>query len=314
MLVHPTRRHAGLAKVLAIVAVTALALMGVAGSASAGQSKGSLVVTSVTDAATGLAGGVSGRPMSVTVQRLDLTGAPMLVNQATDVQLSAGPPGVLSGTVTGTIPGGSSTVTITGATYSAVANGVTLTASETSGPNLTDGTKTVNIAHTAFKTSATPHQTLDVIDPACAAPTPSMPTCGFLLLHNGASGDVLMSVGSCAGITSCLKNGATSAELVTATANLKDTEGVPLYSKAAPATIILGCDKTLCGQGGVAKFPVAVDLNDSGTFTTLANCPAKGVVGADQEACVDSVQSTKDNAGDVYTYVLFVHDIRITQP
>lgn len=314
MLALPTRRHTALARLLALLAATALALTGVAGSASAGQSKGSLVITSVTDAGTGLVGAVAGRPMSVSVQRLDLTGAPMLVNQATVVQLGAGRPGVLSGTVTGTIPGGSSTVTITGATYSAVANGVTLTASETSGPALTSGTATINVAHTAFRTQASPHQALDVTDPSCSVPTADTPTCGFLLLDNGASGDVLMSVGSCSGITTCLKTGSTSAELVTASINLKDADGMPLYTRADPATIVLGCDKTLCAKGGVAKFPVVVDLTDSGTFTTLDYCPAKGVVGAGQDACLDPVQSTKDGSGDVYSYVLFVHDIRITQP
>jgi hypothetical protein len=315
-MVRPTLRHRLRAAMLAVVAlVIGVGLTTVATSpASADPIKGSLVITSVNDAATGLVGGVAGRPMSVVVTRLDTTGVPLTVNQASVVALSATKPGTLSGTTTGTIAAGASSTTITGAVYSAVANDVTLTASDTSGPALNDGTISINVAHTSFKTQATPHQALDVTDPSCSVPTADAPTCGFLLLDNGANGDVLMSVGSCSGITSCLKTGSTSAELVTASVNLKDADGTPLYTRTDPATIILGCDKTLCAKGGVAKFPVTVDLTDSGTFTTLDNCPAKGVVGGDQDACVDSVQSTKDGAGDVYTYVLFVHDIRITQP
>jgi hypothetical protein len=315
-MVRPTLRHRLRAAMLAVVAlVIGVGLMTVGASpSSAGSIKGSLVISSVNDAGTGLAGGVAGRSMSVVVTRVDTTGAPLTVNQASGVALSAAKPGTLSGTTTGTIAAGASSTRISGAVYSAVANNVTLTARDTSGPALTDGTISVNIAHTAFKTQAIPRQALDVTDPSCSAPTPDMPTCAFLLLGNGASGDVLMSVGSCDGITSCLKNGATSGELVTASANLKDGNGMPLYTKTAPATIILACDKTLCAKGGVAKFPVAVDLTDSGALAPLDNCPAKGLVGANQDACVDAVQSTKDNAGDVYTYILFVHDIRISQP
>lgn len=314
MRAHHPRQTARLAQLLVVAVASALAVVGVTSSASAGSVKGSLVITSVNDSGTGLAGGVAGRPMSVVVTRLDTYGAPLVANQASVVALGAAGPGVLSGTTTGTIAAGASSTTISGAAYSAVANAVTLTARETSGPALTPGSTSINVAHTAFRTSASPHQAIDVTDPGCTGPTPETPTCGFLLLGNGASGDVLMSVGSCDGITSCLSNRGTSAELVTASVNLKDGDGNPLYTRTAPATVILACDKTLCSNGGVGKFPVVVDLDDTGAFTTLAACPAKGVVGADQDACVDTVQSTKDNAGDVYTYVLFVRDIRVTHP
>ncbi len=315
-MVRPTLRHRLRAAMLTVLAlVIGVGLMTVATSpASAGSIKGSLVITSVNDAGTGLVGGVAGRPMSVVVTRLDTTGAPLTANQASGVALSAAKPGTLSGTTTGTIAAGASSTTITGAVYSAVANDVTLTASDTSGPALNDGTISINVAHTSFKTQATPHQALNVTDPSCPGPTPDMPVCGFLLLDNGGNGAVLMSVGSCDQILNCRTSSGTTAELVTATVNLKDASGNPLYTHDDPATLILACDKSLCGNGGVGQFPVTVDLTDTGAFTTLANCPSKGVLGANQDACVDQVQSTKDNAGDVYTYILFVHDIRGSYP
>jgi hypothetical protein len=302
---------------MAVLAVTCmLALTGlVTSSASAGAVKGSLAVISVNDAGTGLAGAVAARPMTVVVEARDLDGLPMVVNRDTGVRLgSTGGPGTLSGVVTGTIAKNTSRATITGALYSVFANGVTLTATATSGITLDPTSVTVNVAHSAVNVQANPHQALDVTDPGCPGPTPDMPVCGFLLLDNGGNGAVLMSVGSCDQILACRTSGGSTAELVTASVNLKDANGNPLYTRADPATLILACDKSLCGNGGVGKFPVTVDLTDTGAFTTLADCPAKGVLGADQDACVDPVQSTKDNAGDVYTYILFVHDIRGSYP
>lgn len=313
--VRPFRR-VRLARVAVLAVTCVLALTGlVTSSASAGAVKGALAIISVNDAGTGLAGAVAGRPMTVVVEARDLAGVPMLVNRDTDVRLSStGGPGTLSGVVTGTIAKNSSRATITGALYSAFANGVTLRASATSGITLDPATVTVNVAHSAVRVQANPHQALDVTDPGCPGPTPDMPVCGFLLLDNGGNGAVLMSVGSCDQILACRTGGGSTAELVTASVNLKDASGNPLYTRADPATLILACDKTLCGNGGVGQFPVTVDLTDTGAFTTLGDCPAKGVLGADQDACVDPVQSTKDNAGDVYTYILFVHDIRGSYP
>ena len=316
-MLRPTLRHRLHASVLAVVALVAgVGLMTAAtDSASAGSVKGSLAVISVNDAGTGLAGAVVGRPMSVVVESRDLTGAPMALTKDTTVLLgSTGGPGTLSGVTTGTIAKNSSRTTISGALYSAFANGVTLTATETAGVALAPTSVTVNIAHTAVNVQANPHQALNVTDPGCPGPTPDLPVCGFLLLDNGGNGAVLMSVGSCDQILTCRTGGGSTAELVTASVNLKDANGNPLYTHADPATLILACDKTLCGNGGVGQFPVTVDLTDSGAFTTLGDCPAKGVLGADQSACVDQVQSTKDNAGDVYTYILFVHDIRGSYP
>ena len=81
----------------------------------------------------------AGFPCSVTVQAQDATGKPQNVIGATTVQLSKNSgSGTLSGTLSGTIANGSSSVVISGATYSA-ADTMTLTATAISGMGLATG-------------------------------------------------------------------------------------------------------------------------------------------------------------------------------
>lgn len=78
-------------------------------------------------------------PFSVTVQAQDAVGHPQLVIRDTTVQLSrASGVGTLDGTLTGTIAGGSSSVVISGATYS-VAETTSLAATAVSGMDLATG-------------------------------------------------------------------------------------------------------------------------------------------------------------------------------
>jgi hypothetical protein len=303
--------------VLAVVAMLwAAALLLVAPSASlAGPVKGTLAVISVGDQGTGLVGAVAGRPFDVVVEARDPLGAPLVPNQDTKVRLSlVTGSGTLAGVLVGTIPKTSSRGTISGATYSAFGNGVKLGVTVVSGTALSGTTTTVNVAATAVRAQASPRSSLDVTDPGCPAPSPSSPVCGFLQLPNGGNGTVLMSVGSCDTILSCRTKSGTTARLVTAEVSLKDENGAPLYTPSAPATFVLACDKTLCGQGGVSSFPVTIDLTNTGAFTQVPDCPSKGVLGAGQSACRDTVQSTRDNAGDLYSVILFTYDIRGSYP
>jgi autotransporter-associated beta strand protein len=81
----------------------------------------------------------AGFPCSVTVQAQDANGQPQNVIGATTVQLSKNSgSGTLSGTVTGTIANGSSSVVISGLIYSA-ADTMTLSATASSGPSLAAG-------------------------------------------------------------------------------------------------------------------------------------------------------------------------------
>ena len=60
------------------------------------------------------------------------------------------------------------------------------------------------------------------------------------------------------------------------------------------------------------RLPLIYTLNNTGSLDKTAGppgCPAKGVIGEDQEACVDYVSSSR-NKGDLYLHLLFVADAR----
>jgi hypothetical protein len=148
---------------------------------------------------------------------------------------------------------------------------------------------------------------LDLQDPECGvggAPTPEEPTCGHLLTK-GADGLVIMSVGSCENLGPCRTDGNTTGLVVTLIAEIEHPDPMDPYS-----TMILACDKVLCGGSGVPKLPVFYTFDNNGDLLPepAPECPAKGVLG-DQDICVDYVQSTRHQS-DLYLYVLFNHDIR----
>ena len=152
---------------------------------------------------------------------------------------------------------------------------------------------------------------MTLTDSNCAAPTAGVPTCGQFLLPNGASGHVTLSVGSCDGLGACR----TGALVVTAIANLKDAEGNPLYTNNSP-TLVVACDKALCREtaNGVPSIPLIYTLDNDGPLTQQAlPCPAKGVLGEGQEACVDYVSSSRSQ-GDLYLHLLYKVDARASFP
>ena len=55
-------------------------------------------------------------------------------------------------------------------------------------------------------------------------------------------------------------------------------------------------------------------MTDTGAFAVAPPCPSKGVLGTDQTFCLDTVQSKRDGAGDLYSVILFDHDIRGSYP
>ena len=234
------------------------------------------------------------------------------MNKATRIVLEeVSGPGVLGGTTTAEIQRNGSGTTISGATYSQFANGIELRVRATSGVQLDPDQVTVDVALTAVSDNTERGQTLDLDDPGCGAgggvPTSGEPTCGHLLT-NGADGLVIMSVGSCDGLASCLSAANTTALVVTVIADIEHSN-----SDTGPySTMILGCDKVLCGGSGVPKIEVKYTFDNTGDLTqTAPDCPAKGVIGAEQDICVDYVQSNR-SAGDLFTYVLFKHDLRFS--
>jgi len=243
------------------------------------------------------------------VRTLDAFGnvAPVTTNTVLSLTKASGPPGSLGGTLTGSIAAGASEGSITGSTYSPYGNGVVLAVSA---PGLTEDTITLDVQLLGYAKTLSPGVGDSVVNPACADATPQQPICGSLLLPNGALGRVLLAQGKCAGVTNCLGS-PDAALLVNGKANLQGEDGSKLYTNNRPATLVLKCDKTLCGGGGVTSFKPWIDLDgDNAPFADAPPCPAKGKVGANQTFCFDTRQSTRDNAGDLIAYVLFVEDIR----
>lgn len=94
-----------------------------------------LAITSISPISPGI-----NAPFSITVQAQDNASNPQNVASSTmfAISLNTGT-GILSGTLTGTIPAGSSSITVTGLTYDKEESGVILTASRTSGDVLMAG-------------------------------------------------------------------------------------------------------------------------------------------------------------------------------
>ena len=313
--------------VLSTVLLAAAWAVGISTPASAAQAK-ALEIVSITDQTSGLGGSVlnvpsnddivgpvEDRPFDVVVRVVDNAGRPATVDEATTIVLEevVSGPGALEGMTSAVIPLNGSGATISGATYSQFANGVELRVRVESGMKLAPDEVSVEVAVRAVGRDADTGTPVEVRDPECAEPTPDVPNCGQFLLPNGAQGHVTVSVGSCdeldgSGVVKC-RDGAL---LVTAIANLKDEDGDPLYTKSSPATLVVACDKDLCREtaNGVPKLPVFFTLNNTGPLEAAADpCPKKGVIGQNQDACVDYPSSSR-NQGDLYLHLLFVADAR----
>jgi len=282
--------------------------VGISIPASAAAAK-TLEIVSVTNTdSPGLGVLVQGQKFSVEVRVVNNSGRPTTVKNATMITLTASGPGTLTGdpgATVATIPANGSGATFSGLTYSPFDNDVVLTVSVKSGDELSQGKITVDFALTAVQRDAAPKVSLVVTDQACVAPTPEAPICGQLLLPNGANGHLVLSIGSCDGLGPCSSAGDITALVATGAVNV---EG--LYDNTAPATLVVACDKALCGGTGVPKLPVIYTLdNDHALDQEAPPCLRKGVIGSDQKACVDYVSSMRSD-GDLYLHLLFKDDVR----
>ncbi|MCX6896449.1 MAG: autotransporter-associated beta strand repeat-containing protein, partial [Verrucomicrobia bacterium] len=127
----------------------------------------------------------AGAPFSVVVQAQDATGTPRFGSTATNVtlQLATGS-GTLAGNLTGVIPAGSSSVTISGVTYDTAQGGVSIAATNTGG-SLASGTSapfTVNPAADHF-----------VITGIATLQTAGTPITGFTITAQDAGNNTLTS-------------------------------------------------------------------------------------------------------------------------
>lgn len=268
-----------------------------------------LTIDSVTDQA-GVGILSVGEPFDVTVTARDPYGNPSAYTGPVTLSAadSSGATVALGGTTSGSFTG-SATFSFTGLTFASYGNGITLTAASTA----PDGTPYLRPAYdpldvSAYLTTAPGSSTQPLSNSSCVVSS-SNPVCATLLLPNGANSVVSLSQGSCSGYTSCLASNAPM--LVDARADLGT-----LYSKNSPATLILECDKSLCGQGGTNSYPIWFQSSVPGTSVVpqIPACPSKGKLGNDQIACQDYVQNHRDNAGNLIAYVLFDEDAKATFP
>lgn len=219
-----------------------------------------------------------------------------------------------SATTSVVVPAGETSAAFTGVRFTAAANGVRL---EVSGPppkNKNDpglapglsGTMDVQSEVVTAPAGSTRTSIGPSSDEGCVA-TPAQPVCADLLLPNGSAGPQLLSLGLCDGAgtaTDC----PTDRSVVQA---LADLQGMG-YDRGHPATLVMKCDKTSCGGGALWRTQLNVSLSATGPLTAAPACPAKGTIGDDQAYCVDYVQSTRDNAGDTFLYLLLFEDARAT--
>jgi hypothetical protein len=300
--------------VLGAVLLTAAGAVGISIPASAAPAK-ALDIVSVTNTDNSDLGLlVQDQKFAVEVRVVNNSGRTTTVSDETTIALTASGPGALGpeGDKTRVIEPGGSGETFSGLSYSPFDNDVVLTVSVQSGVELLPDEITVDFALTAVERDSAPRVPLVVTDQAgCAVPTAEVPICGQLLLPNGANNeldgrsDVVLSIGSCDGLGRCRTSSGITALVATGAVNVAG-----LYNNTAPATLVIACDKALCGGTGVPKLDVIYSLDNDGALNqTAPECARKGVIGPNQKVCVDYVSSTRSD-GDLYLHLLFKDDIR----
>lgn len=239
----------------------------------------------------------------------DMAPLPLSENKATGVTVTG--PG-LSATVD--VPAGALETELTGLVLPDPAEAVTLRASAP-GPRKTEVTGESDEFDVLIQSKPVTGRT--TIGGAggtaeeCVA-TPAEPVCGDLLPPpiGGFGPHGLLANGVCA-----VSDTACKATYIQALV------GIPDATETNPATLIMKCDKTLCGVGAIKSSTLSFQLTPTGDRVVAPACPAKGTVGSyDAERdisetnapfCVDYVQSTRDNAGDTLLYLLFYVDAKV---
>jgi hypothetical protein len=182
------------------------------------------------------------------------------------VKTSPGQPdtgGSLGGILTASVPAGSTSVIVSGATYNAVENQVGITADWSGGADdsfqldVFDEVKTVNGT------------------PGVAIPPAQLTVGGAEAdLGNGANGPVSIVASACAGdqTDAAPCSAGTQIEL---TGNFKTDAAVPLYSFAAPARISWLCPASTCPHGPDGT----VEPESSTNYLYNFDCPGSSCVG-----------------------------------
>lgn len=257
----------------------------------------------------------AGEQFFVDVSFYDATGAPAAFSKNTTLSITAN-------TSAGNAPSPSTGVAPRGATSARLTTSLPRPANQVRVTVGVAGKK----ARTVTPGTSSPAQAFDVLkelrldtsapgtqfargiggDGECASATREEPVCGVVLLPLGAnSSQVLLSLGACdSAYAGC---GSSRGSVVQ---TLADLDG--LYSPTAPATIVVKCDKSLCGTGAIKSVQLSFSLLGNAALEPAPACPAKNTVGSGQDACVDYVQSHRDGAGDTLLYFLFTRDARVS--
>jgi hypothetical protein len=298
--------------VLGALLLTAGGAVGISIPASAAPAKALEIVSVTNTQESGLGLLVQGQEFAVEVRVVTNSGRTTTVSEETRITVTASEPtleGKGENGTNATIPANGSGATFSRLTFSPFDNDVVLTVSVQSGVELLADEISVDFALTAVGREAEPNMVVTDQE-GCAVPTPEVPICGQLLLPNGANeldgrSDVVLSIGSCDGLGRCRTSSGVTALVATGAVNVAG-----LYNNTAPATLVIACDKALCGGTGVPKLDVIYSLDNDGALNqTAPGCARKGVIGPNQKVCVDYVSSTRSD-GDLYLHLLFKDDIR----
>lgn len=268
----------------------------------------------------------AGGAFTVHVAFYDASGNPAAVNNNTTLVISSAS-GTLSPSTFKVSPAAASADLVT--SLGTAVNQVTLTVKVKGGPadGLSATSSDGSAAFTFIDGSRIPDQRFDVLselrppkavgtagsagiggdDGACTNATQANPVCGVLMLPFGASSPVVLGLGACdATYAAC---GSNKGAVVEALADLG-----PGYTVTAPATLVVKCDKTLCGGGAISSTHLSFSLLGNGGLSLAPPCPAKNTLPTDASGngvpCVDYVQSKRDNSGDTILYLLFDQDMR----
>ena len=251
----------------------------------------------------------AGDSIFIDVSFYDATGQPTSFN--TDTTLTIASSKGTPSPSTGVAPKGASSTTLTTSLSTAV-NQVAFTVSVANkgaakgvAPGTSSPAQLFDVVSQLRTEPSSPNFTQGIGgDTNCSIATRSAPVCGIVILPNGAASNVLLSLGACDGTayTTCGTRGSVVQTLF--------ADG-GRYSNTAPATLLMKCDKSLCGTGAIQRVPAYFSLGGNDALQLVPPCPGKNTVGAGQQMCVDYVQSQRDGSGDTYLYILFTHDARV---
>jgi hypothetical protein len=325
---HVVPRRRGLVLVLLGCLVVALGgLVTTTASAVNPNLPTSMVITGITSAYTppagldpGSAPGVlvkTGEPITVRVEFF-IGSTPASFSSNTNLKISS-TVGTLSSS-TGVAPGGQTYALLT-TSVTPVVNRVGLTVTVANGPakGLSTGAPTdvstfdvlADIDTTSNLTLGDPFTDGIGGDAGCSNATTAAPVCAIVVLPRGAGPSVLLSVGACdttGTYARCYEGTKKTGGAIVQALFAQPSEP---YSTTSPATVIVRCDKVLCGTGRIQDLTVAYSLFGDGPLTDALPCPAKGTMADAGVPCLDYVQSKRDGSGDTHLYLNTDRDIRV---